>query len=145
MKEMYDIEMCHQCYFRSNTQTNWFTEVCSPPHLLVWARVNNQSGYAPAKVLGLNGSTAAKKIDVRFFADHEMACVAKSNCYLFSKRRPSDKNYEQTKFKQVTALQVNINNIFCMHIKSLIVFVVIIIFRRWAFMLVTYVKYFRVL
>lgn len=107
MKEIYDIEMCHQCYLRSNTQANWFTAVCDPPHLLVWTRINHLSCYAPAKVLGLNGSSAAlKKVDVRFFADHEMALVPASNCYLFAKKAPSDKLYEQTKFKQTTALQV---------------------------------------
>lgn len=105
--------MCHQCYLRSNTQTNWFTAVCDPPHLLVWARVNSQSGYAPAKVLGLCGNTASKKVDVRFFADHEMAVVAASNCYLFSNRRPSDKPNEQTKFKRTTALQVSVQYIIC--------------------------------
>lgn len=106
MKEIYDIEMCYQCYLRSNTQTNWFTAVCNPPHLLVWARVNNQSGYAPAKILGLNGNAAARKVDVRFFADHEMALVSSSNCYVFSKQVPSGNFHEQTKFKRVTALQV---------------------------------------
>lgn len=36
--EMYDIEMCSECFCRVNTMKNWFTEVCSPPHLVVWAR-----------------------------------------------------------------------------------------------------------
>lgn len=125
--------MCHQCYLRSNTQTNWFTAVCDPPHLLVWARVNSQSGYAPAKVLGLCGNTASKKVDVRFFADHEMAVVAASNCYLFSNRRPSDKPNEQTKFKRTTALQVsmqyilhnmqNLDLICCLHFQEVGIYV----------------------
>lgn len=112
IKEIYDIEMCHQCYYRSNTQSNWFTAVCNPPHLLVWARISGHSGYAPAKVLGLNGGSAAtKKVDVRFFADHEMAVIPSSNCYLFSKRKPFKKSDEQFQFKQMTALQVNMQSI----------------------------------
>lgn len=110
MKEIYDIEMCHQCYYRSNTQSNWFTAVCDPPHLLVWARINGHSDYEPAKVLGLNGS-GAKKLDVRFFADHEMAIIPASNCYLFSKSKPLKTN-QQTQFMQMTALQVNMIEIF---------------------------------
>lgn len=107
MKEIYDIEMCQQCYYRSNTQTNWFTAVCDPPHLLVWARINGHSDYAPAKVLGLNGGNAtSKKVDVRFFGDHEMAIIPSSNCYLFSKRKPLAKSDGHTQFKQMTALQV---------------------------------------
>lgn len=111
MKEIYDIEMCHQCYYRSNTQENWFTAICNPPHLLVWARINGHSDYAPAKVLGLNGGgrAAAKRVDVRFFADHEMAVISPANCYLFSKQKPLKKSDEQTQFKQMTAVQVNMN------------------------------------
>lgn len=108
MKEIYDIEMCHQCYYRSNTQSGWFTAVCDPPHLLVWARINGHSGYAPAKVLGLSGGggVTPKKVDVRFFADHEMAIIPSSNCYLFSQRKPIKKSREQTQLKLMTALQV---------------------------------------
>lgn len=142
MKEVYDIEMCHQCYLRSNTQSNWFTAVCDPPHLLVWARVNGQSGYAPAKVLGLNGSSAAlKKVDVRFFADHEMALVPISNCYVFGKRAPLEKSYEQTKFKQITALQVSIVLVSVGSLWCDLVSFIVFIFRRWAFTLATFFNY----
>lgn len=107
MKEIYDIFMCHQCYHKSNTQSNWFTGVCDPPHLLVWARVNGHSDYAPAKVLGLIGSNAStKKIDVRFFGDHEMAAISASNCFLYSDRKPFEKSDGQTAFRQMTAQQV---------------------------------------
>lgn len=108
MKEVYDMEMCHTCYYKSNTQTQWFTAVCDPPHLLVWTRINHLHEYAPAKVLGLTGGTAtSKKIDVRFFGDHEMSVVPSSNCYLFSKRKPHTDG--QTDFQQKAAERVRIH------------------------------------
>lgn len=82
--EMYDIEMCSDCFDRSNTMANWFTEVCNPPHLLIWAKMNGYP-YWPAKVIGVVGRRFANiRIDVRFFGGHKRTKVPPANCKLFS-------------------------------------------------------------
>lgn len=81
--EMYDIEMCSDCFDRSNTMANWFTEVCNPPHLLIWAKMHGYP-YWPAKVIGVVGRRFANiRIDVRFFGEHNRANVSPANCKLF--------------------------------------------------------------
>lgn len=105
MREIYDIEMCHECYDRSNSMDDWFTKVCDPPHLLVWARVNGHHHYAPAKVLGLANANRSK-IDVRFFDDHEMASIFAKRCYLYSEESPNVKSDEKIRLKLIVCLEV---------------------------------------
>lgn len=90
--EMCAIEICGECFLRSNQHElessndddNWFTEVCDPPHLLVWAKVSGYP-YWPAKVL----AQKTNKVDVRFFGQHERSFVHPSKCFLFSKENPN--------------------------------------------------------
>lgn len=102
-KEMYDIEMCHECYQNSNMLDEWFTEVCDPPHLLVWARIKGAQYYAPAKVLGF---TASKRIDARFFGTHDMSSVNQSDCFIYSRQNPNRRSDEKNQFKLLTSLAV---------------------------------------
>lgn len=104
-KEIYDIEMCHECFDRSNSMAGWFTKVCDPPHLLVWARIDGHHQYAPAKVLGL-ATANRKKIDVRFFHDHVMAKISVADCYLYSHQNPNVKLDEKTKLQLMASLEV---------------------------------------
>lgn len=85
-KEMYDMEICDQCFLRSNEYKNddWFTKVCNPPHLLVWAKASTHP-FWPAKVI----ARARNKLDVRFFGQHEMSIVHPNNCFLFSWENPN--------------------------------------------------------
>lgn len=85
-KEMYDIEICGQCFIRAMDLTDWFTEVCDPPHLLVWAKL---AGYPfwPAKVIGI--TSTANRLDVRFFGDHDMANVSAQECFLYPSHNPN--------------------------------------------------------
>ena len=39
-QEMSEIETCSECYQNANTKKNsWFVEVCSRPHILLWAKL----------------------------------------------------------------------------------------------------------
>lgn len=84
-REMYDIEMCSMCFQRANIKDDWFMDVCSPPHLIVWARMKGDKIYKPGKVIGLKNT----KIDVRFFDDYCMGEVLISDCLLYSKENPN--------------------------------------------------------
>lgn len=97
-KELYDIEVCGECYHRSNTKQEWFTEVCDPPHLLVWARTPGFP-YWPAKVIAATG--AQNKIDVRFFGQHEMCNAYADDCLVYSKTIPNERlsNRKQRELK----------------------------------------------
>lgn len=105
-KEIYDIEMCVDCFERSNTEKEWFTQVCDPPHLLVWARESSRSPFKPAKVIGVGGKLS-KKIDVRFFGNHDMADVSPTDCYLYSKVNPNTRADEKTMLALMKSLEVS--------------------------------------
>lgn len=81
-QEMQDIETCSECFIRSNTNKDWFEQVCNPPHLLVWARMTGYP-YWPAKVISF-GVATNKKIDVRFFGKHTRTNVFPEDCILFA-------------------------------------------------------------
>lgn len=83
---MYDIDTCHECYYNANTcKTDWFVEVCSRPHILVWAKLKGFP-YWPAKAMTTNSQGM---VDVRFFGDHDRAFVPIRECYLYSMDHPS--------------------------------------------------------
>ena len=108
-KEIYDIEMCVECFERSNGPNNasWFTQVCTPPHPIVWARISHHP-FKPAKVIGLGSKVVAKsKIDVRFFGDHDMGQVSPTDCYLFSKGNPNQRCNEKTVLELMKILEVS--------------------------------------
>ncbi|XP_031618906.1 protein kinase C-binding protein 1-like [Contarinia nasturtii] len=83
-KEVYDVEMCGECFERANqiSPNEWFTEVCNPPHCLVWVKLKGNP-YWPAKVIAF-ADKFRSKIDVRFFGKHEMLNVATHDCFLYS-------------------------------------------------------------
>lgn len=113
-KEMYDIQICDECFLRSNegefegdngnknAEKDWFIEVCNPPHLLVWAKI---AGYPfwPAKVIS---QISQNLVDVRFFGEHEMSQVEPSNCFLFSWENPNRSVAPKTKRKIERSLKV---------------------------------------
>ncbi|XP_037049728.1 protein kinase C-binding protein 1-like [Bradysia coprophila] len=85
-QEIYDIDTCHECYYNANTcKTDWFVEICSRPHILVWAKLKGFP-YWPAKVMTTN---LQGMVDVRFFGDHDRAFVPIRECYLYSKEHPN--------------------------------------------------------
>ncbi|KAJ6635178.1 Protein kinase C-binding protein 1 [Pseudolycoriella hygida] len=85
-QEIYDIDTCHECYYNANTfQADWFVEVCSRPHILVWAKLKGFP-YWPAKAMTTNSQGM---VDVRFFGDHDRAFVPIRECFLYSKDHPN--------------------------------------------------------
>lgn len=94
--------MCGQCYERANDSSkvnDWFTEICDPPHLLVWAKLTGHP-YWPAKVIGI--TTTSNHLDVRFFGDHDMAKVSPQDCFLYPSKNPN-KPLEASVEEQVKA------------------------------------------
>lgn len=86
-QEINEIEACNECYFNANTCKTWFTEVCSKPHLLVWAKLKGFP-FWPAKLMSVNVNQLA---DVRFFGDHDRAWVPIKDCFLFCDKDPNTK------------------------------------------------------
>nr|XP_029733945.1 protein kinase C-binding protein 1 isoform X2 [Aedes albopictus] len=91
-QEINEIEACNECYFNANTCKTWFTEVCSKPHLLVWAKLKGFP-YWPAKLMSVNVNQLA---DVRFFGDHDRAWVPIKECFLFCDKDPNTKLQRRT-------------------------------------------------
>uniref|UniRef100_A0A1B0ESV0 Putative kinase c-binding protein 1 n=1 Tax=Lutzomyia longipalpis TaxID=7200 RepID=A0A1B0ESV0_LUTLO len=56
-QEMNEIETCSECYYNANTQKDWFVEVCTKPHILLWAKLKGFP-YWPAKGMAVNGTTS---------------------------------------------------------------------------------------
>lgn len=82
-RELYDIEICPECYLRSNTYPNnrWFVIACERPHLLVWAKMKGFRTYWPGKAVAF----CRGLVDVRFFGDHACSFVPSANVFLYSK------------------------------------------------------------
>lgn len=91
-QEINEIEACNECYFNANTSKTWFTEVCTKPHLLVWAKLKGFP-YWPAKLMSVNVNQLA---DVRFFGDHDRAWVPIKECFLFCDKDPNTKQHRRT-------------------------------------------------
>uniref|UniRef100_A0A8D8CAC1 Protein kinase C-binding protein 1 n=1 Tax=Culex pipiens TaxID=7175 RepID=A0A8D8CAC1_CULPI len=91
-QEMNEIEACNECYFNANTCKLWFTEVCTKPHLLVWAKLKGFP-FWPAKLMSVNSN---QLVDVRFFGDHDRAWVPIKECLLFCEKDPNTKMQRRT-------------------------------------------------
>lgn len=83
-KELYDIEVCSECYRNSNEKSNWFVNACQKPHLMVWAKMKGHP-YWPAKAIAMKNYS----VDVRFFGDHEGAFLPIENVLLYSSANPN--------------------------------------------------------
>ncbi|XP_045489486.1 protein kinase C-binding protein 1 isoform X2 [Pieris rapae] len=85
--EMGEIEACPECYAAAhNRRPTWFTDVCSKPHILLWAKLKGFP-YWPAKGMSVNGSGV---VDVRFFGAHDRAWVPAKDCFLYSEKDPNN-------------------------------------------------------
>uniref|UniRef100_A0A336LU35 CSON004783 protein n=1 Tax=Culicoides sonorensis TaxID=179676 RepID=A0A336LU35_CULSO len=88
-QELLEIETCFECYFKANTDIEWFTDVCTSPHLLLWAKLRGFP-YWPAKAMSVNATTG--QVNVRFFGAHDRAWINVKDCYLYSKEDPNGTN-----------------------------------------------------
>lgn len=84
ISEMYDLNLCQECYKNSHENLNWFTLSCKVPHLLVWARTKGYP-YWPAKILAAQGTQTC----VKYFGNHARSLVSQDNILLFSVDNPN--------------------------------------------------------
>lgn len=84
-QETMEIDTCAECYLNANSRSDWFVEVCTQPHLLLWAKLKGFP-FWPAKSMGVNNNSLVK---VRFFGEHDRAFVPVKDCYLYSKQHPN--------------------------------------------------------
>ncbi|XP_026324362.1 protein kinase C-binding protein 1-like isoform X2 [Hyposmocoma kahamanoa] len=85
--EMGEIEACPECYAAAHARRpTWFTDVCSTPHILLWAKLKGFP-YWPAKGMTVNTSGL---VDVRFFGAHDRAWVPARDCFLYSEKDPNN-------------------------------------------------------
>ncbi|XP_038208586.1 protein kinase C-binding protein 1-like isoform X2 [Zerene cesonia] len=85
--EMGEIEACPECYAAAHARKpTWFTDVCSTPHVLLWAKLKGFP-YWPAKGMSINN---AGLVDVRFFGAHDRAWVPAKDCFLYSEKDPNN-------------------------------------------------------
>ncbi|XP_053600832.1 MYND-type zinc finger-containing chromatin reader Zmynd8-like isoform X2 [Plodia interpunctella] len=85
--EMGEIEACSECYKAAHARRpTWFTDVCTTPHVLLWAKLKGFP-YWPAKGMSINNSGL---VDVRFFGAHDRAWVPAKDCFLYSERDPNN-------------------------------------------------------
>lgn len=92
--ELYDISLCSECYrSAAEGEFDWFTNVCDYPHVIVWARWNDQ--YLPAKAMGFKQTAFEPTIYVRFFGTKKFANVDKKECFLFSHEHPQKKQFDE--------------------------------------------------
>ncbi|XP_075984637.1 MYND-type zinc finger-containing chromatin reader Zmynd8-like isoform X2 [Anticarsia gemmatalis] len=85
--EMGEIEACPECYAAAHARRpTWFTDVCSTPHILLWAKLKGFP-YWPAKGMSVSG---AGHVDVRFFGAHDRAWVPAKDCFLYSEKDPNN-------------------------------------------------------
>ncbi|XP_068628304.1 MYND-type zinc finger-containing chromatin reader ZMYND8-like isoform X2 [Battus philenor] len=85
--EMGEIEACPECYSAAHARRpTWFTDVCSTPHILLWAKLKGFPHW-PAKGMSVNSTGL---VDVRFFGAHDRAWVPAKDCYLYSEKDPNN-------------------------------------------------------
>ncbi|XP_071491868.1 uncharacterized protein, partial [Diadema antillarum] len=82
--EMNEVETCPDCYVTSiNKRTNWFAEVCTKPHTLIWAKLQGFP-FWPAKAMKEKDGL----VEARFFGQHDRAMIPVHNCFLYSNQIP---------------------------------------------------------
>uniref|UniRef100_A0A0K8UEG3 Protein kinase C-binding protein 1 n=1 Tax=Bactrocera latifrons TaxID=174628 RepID=A0A0K8UEG3_BACLA len=85
-QETNEIDTCGECYLNANTRTDWFVDVCTQPHLLLWAKLKGFP-YWPAKAMG--PGQGLSHVNVRFFGEHDRAFVPIKDCFLYSEQDPN--------------------------------------------------------
>lgn len=85
--ELKEIQKCIDCYYSwlmSEYNDDYFTMVCTKPHLLVYVQESKKDGsrWWPAKVLSVNDDD--NKVNISCFGDHLRADYAFDQCLLYS-------------------------------------------------------------
>ncbi|CAK1548603.1 unnamed protein product [Leptosia nina] len=106
--EMGEIEACPECYAAAHARKlTWFTDVCSTPHILLWAKLKGFP-YWPAKGMSVNASGV---VDVRFFGAHDRAWVPAKDCYLYSENDPNNFRSKKQILDSMQEAEQHIRNI----------------------------------
>lgn len=98
-QELKKIRQCVDCYFyelEKETNNDWYTFVCNPPHLLVHVREHEEEGgrYWPAKVTKIN----KKSCYIICFGDHIGVKYDNDLIYLYSDERETDRIKSKEEF-----------------------------------------------
>ncbi|XP_055306188.1 MYND-type zinc finger-containing chromatin reader Zmynd8-like [Sitodiplosis mosellana] len=77
------ITTCPDCFeYWIIDPSNYFTRVCTKPHLLVLAKLTGHPLW-PAKVMSIDKNTSMANVE--FFGDHTQEDISFDNCYLYAK------------------------------------------------------------
>lgn len=84
-RDVNSIKKCACCFsFWLTDSTDFFTQVCDKPHLLLWVKYDDYP-YWPAKLMSVDGT----KVNVEFFDEsHSQADIDVEYCLLYSKKSP---------------------------------------------------------
>lgn len=95
-RDVDSIRKCEECFeFWLNDPDNYFKEVCSKPHLLVYAKFGSYP-YWPAKLMSID--TDDDTVNVEFFDEtHSQADIPADKIMLYSEKLPGN----QTKSKEL--------------------------------------------
>jgi len=103
-----DIESCPDCFRFSMTlaDNQSFSEVCSRPHTVVWAKVQGYP-FWPAKLFYIDESIKHNPVyHIRFFGSgHERGVVKKDGCFLLMAKNCFEEGKVNKKSKISVALQ----------------------------------------
>lgn len=85
-QELKEIQKCIDCYHfwtTSEAGSDYFTLVCSEPHLLVYVQESESDGsrWWPAKVISVDGNST---VTIQCFGDHLRADYKFEQCNLYS-------------------------------------------------------------
>ncbi|XP_055306193.1 MYND-type zinc finger-containing chromatin reader Zmynd8-like [Sitodiplosis mosellana] len=88
-RDVRSIRTCSDCFeYWANDSQNYFTKVCTKPHLIVYAKVDGCRKFWPAKVMSVNGNM----VNVEFFGDHTQDDVRAEKCVLYTRHTLRRKN-----------------------------------------------------
>jgi hypothetical protein len=97
--ELLELETCADCFDHYyEDQVNFFRQVCSRPHTLVFAKLEGHPLW-PSKVVKIDRKL--RHAEVRFFGAHDRASVPFESCFLIPEKFPNWKipRNQKTKFE----------------------------------------------
>lgn len=106
LNELKEIQSCTDCYYSwltSDKDKDYFTRVCTKPHLLVYLQECKEDGsrWWPAKVLSVNDNGT---VNIECFGDHLRSSKYKFNqCRLYAdnEKELRDRTKQATKAKAI--------------------------------------------
>lgn len=102
-EEIEAIQKCVDCYeiwTTNETNKDYFTLVCTKPHLLVYVKEAEEDGPRmwPAKVLSINDED--KTVTIECFGDYLRADYAFAECFLYSDAQETARERANSKYSK---------------------------------------------